>query len=358
MGDERIKVLIVDDSAIVRGVLTDYLAAQPDIEVVGTAPDPFIARDKILKYKPDVLTLDIEMPRMDGLTFLGKLMTYYPLPVIIVSSITTRDPTASIKALEIGAFDVVNKPGGSTSVAEVIDDVLDKIRRAYKVKDIYVQRGAEVRSILDKQRKPAYDENVLSKIATTDKFIAIGASTGGTVALEYIFAHLPASLPPVLVVQHMPPVFTKQFADRLNELSDLTIREAGDGDLVIPGNAYIAPGGLHMTVQRKGNLMFTRLIDTERVHFQKPAVDVLFESLAREVGRNCVAFLLTGMGKDGAAGMKALKDAGAYTVAQDEKSSIVWGMPKAAVDLDAQREIVPLEDVPRRIVEIAGGIEL
>ncbi len=358
MNNEKIKVLIVDDSAIVRGVLTEQLSVQEDIEVVGTAPDPFIARDKILRLKPDVITLDIEMPKMDGLTFLNKLMTYYPLPVIIVSSVTTRDSMASIKALEIGAFDVVNKPGGATSVSSVIDDVLDKIRRAYKVKDIYVKRGAEIQRVLEAQDKPVYDEQLLSKIATTDKFIAIGASTGGTVALEYIFKHLPASLPPILVVQHMPPVFTRQFAGRLNELSELNIREASDGDLVVPGNAYIAPGGLHMTVQRKGNLLFTRLIDTERVHFQKPSVDVLFESLAKEVGQNCAAFLLTGMGKDGADGLLKLKEAGAYTVAQDEHSSVVWGMPKTAIDMDAHREIAALEKIPRRIVELAGGIRI
>lgn len=355
MAEAKIKVLIVDDSAIVRGVLTEELAKQPDIEIVGTAPDPFIARDKILKYKPDVITLDIEMPRMDGLTFLGKLMTYYPLPVIIVSSITAKDSFASIKALEIGAFDVVNKPGGATSVADVIEDITEKIRRAYKIKDVYVARGTELHKTLAKQRRPVYDENLISKIATTDKFIAIGASTGGTVALEYIFKHLPSNLPPILVVQHMPPLFTKQFADRLNEMSELSIKEAEDGDLVTPGNVYIAPGGLHMIVRRKGNLMFTHLIDTERVHFQKPAVDILFESIAREVGQNCIAFLLTGMGKDGAKGLKDLKDAGAYTVAQDEKSSIVWGMPKTAIDMGAQREIVSLENVPKRIVEIAGG---
>lgn len=350
---ERIKVLIVDDSAIVRGVLDENLRKEPDIEVLGTAPDPYIARDKIVRLKPDVITLDIEMPRMDGLTFLNKLMTYYPLPVIIVSSITTQNSEASIRALEIGAFDVVNKPSGAISVQEVVGDIIEKIRRAYKVKDVYVKRGLAIKERLERSEPKKYDEKILSRIKTTDKLIAIGASTGGTVALEYIFKNLPPNLPPIVVVQHMPPGFTFQFARRLNELSDLNIKEAEEGDLITPGNAYIAPGGMHIGIKHKGALMFIKMIDTERVHFQKPAVDILFKSVAVEMGQNARGFLLTGMGKDGAEGLLEMKKAGAYTVAQDENSSVVWGMPKAAIDLNAHHEIASLSDMPKKIVELS-----
>ncbi|OHD56387.1 MAG: chemotaxis response regulator protein-glutamate methylesterase [Spirochaetes bacterium GWF1_51_8] len=350
---EKIKVLIVDDSAIVRTVLEEKLGNIKDIEVVGTAPDPYIARDKIVKLEPDVITLDIEMPRMDGLTFLQKLMTYYPMPVIIVSSVTTKDSYASIKALEIGAFDVVNKPGGSISVNDIVDDIVMKIRQANEVKDSYVRRRIELDGKLVKKPPVRHDPHILSNIATTDKLIAIGASTGGTVALEYIFRNLPPNLPPIVVVEHMPAMFTRQFADRLNEISELEVKEAEDGDLIAPGTVYIAPGGMHLTIKRKGALLFTQLLDTERVHFQKPAVDVLFDSVAEEAGQNAIGFLLTGMGKDGAKGLLNMRNRGAYTVAQDERSSIVWGMPKTAVDLGAADEVTPLDDIPKRIVELS-----
>jgi len=257
---EKIKVLIVDDSAIVRGVLEEKLSAFEDIEVVGTAPDPYIARTKILKLNPDVITLDIEMPRMDGLTFLQRLMTYYPLPVIIVSSVTTQDTLASIKALEIGAFDVVNKPSGAFSVEEVIEEIVFKIRKAYAIKDIYISRGIHITNqIKDKTIK--YDDNLLSSVSTTDKLITIGASTGGTVALEYIFRNLPSNMPPILVTQHMPPQFTYQFSLRLNELSALEIKEAENGDLITSGHAYIAPGGIILSLSVKG-LYYTLILMT------------------------------------------------------------------------------------------------
>ncbi|NPV01430.1 MAG: chemotaxis response regulator protein-glutamate methylesterase [Brevinematales bacterium] len=350
---EKIRVLVVDDSAIVRSLLDEKLAGFPDIEVIGTAPDPYIARDKIVKLQPDVITLDIEMPRMDGLTFLQKLMTYYPFPVIIVSSVTAKDSYASIKALEIGAFDVVNKPGGSITVSDIIDDIVYKIRQAAMVKDVYVNRRLALDGKLVKRPAVHHDPHILSNIATTDKLIAIGASTGGTVALEYILKNLPPNLPPIVVVEHMPTNFTKQFAERLNEISQLEVKEAEEDDLIAPGTVYIAPGGMHMTVYRKGALLYTQYTDTEKVHFQKPSVDVLFESVAQEAGQNAIGFLLTGMGKDGAKGLLAMKQRGAHTVAQDEKSSIVWGMPKAAIDMGAVDEVIPLDDVPRKIVELS-----
>jgi two-component system chemotaxis response regulator CheB len=350
---EKIRVLVVDDSAIVRSLLDEKLAEFPDIEVVGTAPDPYIARDKIIKLQPDVITLDIEMPRMDGLTFLQKLMTYYPFPVIIVSSVTTKDSYATIKALEIGAFDVVNKPGGSITVSDIIDEIAYKIRQASMVKDVYVNRRLALDGKLVKRPEIVYDPHILSNIATTDKLIAIGASTGGTVALEYILRNLPPNLPPIVVVEHMPPQFTKQFADRLNEISALEVKEAEEDDLIAPGTVYIAPGGMHLTIRRKGALLYTQYTDTEKVHFQKPSVDVLFESVAREAGQNAIGIILTGMGKDGAKGLLAMKQKGAYTVAQDERSSIVWGMPKTAIDMGAADEVVPLDDMPHKIVELS-----
>ncbi len=351
----KIKVLIVDDSAIVRNVLSEKLAESPDIEVVGVASDPFIARNKIIDLKPDVITLDIEMPRMDGLTFLTKLMSYYPMPVIIVSSVTTHDSTAAIKALEVGAFDVVNKPGSSISVKDVIDEIIYKIKMAYSVKDTYLTR----REIIQKGllsgviKKQSTDKVTLGGFVTTDKIVAIGSSTGGTIALEYILQNLPANLPPILIVQHMPPGFTSQFAGRLCELSQLRVKESEDGEIVTNGTVYIAKGGFHMVTERRGNNLFIRHASTERVHLQKPAVDELFNSLVKTVGQNALAILLTGMGRDGAEGLLNLKRAGSHTIAQDESSSIVWGMPKAAIDLGAAVEICGLKGIPERIITLA-----
>ncbi len=350
MPKEKIKVLIVDDSAIVRGVLLERLEQEKDIEVVGTAPDPYIARTKILNSQPDVITLDIEMPKMNGLDFLQKLMEYYPIPVIIVSSVTTNDAFAAVKALEFGAFDVVNKPGGSISIESVIEDVVFKIRQAYEVRHIYTSRRAIIQQHIQDKPRVQMEQNVLSQVETTDQLVAIGASTGGTTALEYILKQLPPNFPPTLITQHMPPNFTAQFAGRLDSLSQLTVIEARGDELLMPGMAYIAPGGYHLTVSRKGAHLYTRLEGGNKVHFQKPAVDVMFMSIAVEVGKNCVAALLTGMGKDGAAGMLKLKEKGAYTIAQDEKSSVVWGMPKVAIDMNAHKEIAALEDIPARLL--------
>lgn len=348
---KKIKVLIVDDSAIVRSVLNERLSTFDDIEVIGVAPDAYVARTKILKLKPDVITLDIEMPRMDGLTFLSKLMAYNPMPVIIVSSVTTRDSNAAIKAMEIGAFDVVNKPNNEFSVDDVIDDIVFKIRQANSVKDTYITNEEAVKKSIA-NKKVVFDSDILSTISTTDKMIAIGSSTGGTIALEYILKSLPLNMPPILITQHMPPKFTYQFARRLNDISALTVKEAENGDAIMPGHAYIAQGGFHLIVKRKGSMLYTHLDDGEKINFQKPAVDVMFHSIAKTVGVNTFALLLTGMGKDGAKGMLELKEKGAYTIAQDEKSSVVWGMPKTAIDIDAHKEILALKDIPKRIVDL------
>ncbi|WP_304226675.1 chemotaxis response regulator protein-glutamate methylesterase [Gracilinema caldarium] len=352
-----IKVLVVDDSAIVRDVLSAAIEKQPDMELVGTAPDPFVARDKIVKLKPDVITLDIEMPRMDGLSFLERIMHYFPLPVIIVSSVTTHDPYAAVKALELGAFDVVNKPGGSITVEDVKEDVLRKIRAAYEVRDRFIERASRIaeegtgtgrRQSALLQRDTG--KTLLTQVRTTEKLIAIGASTGGTVALEQIFRVLPAHLYPIVVVQHMPPDFTRQFAQRLHELSNLDVKEGEQEEILQAGTVYIAPGGYHMEVQRRGASLFINLNQKERIHFQRPAVDMLFHSVAREVGQNALGILLTGMGRDGAEGLLAMKKAGAMTIAQDEESSIVWGMPRSAVELGAAAKVLPLEKVPAEII--------
>lgn len=346
----KIRVLIVDDSAIVRDVLSEKLSGFPDIEVVGVAQDPFIARDKIVKLEPDVITLDIEMPKMDGITFLEKLMTYYPLPVIIVSSVTTNDKNAAIKALEIGAFDVVNKPGGSLSISDIYEEIAYKIRSAFQVKDSYVSRQNILKKTMSTVKRHPASSQVINSLITTDKIIGIGASTGGTLALEYVFKNLPANLPPIVVVQHMPENYTKQFAIRLNELSPISIKEVDDGEILTNGCAYVARGGEHLTVERKGASLFAKLTRTEKVQFQRPAVDVLFNSLARVCGKNVIAALLTGMGKDGAEGLKNIKNSGGIAIIQDEASSIVWGMPKAAYDIGAYHKILPLTNIPGGIV--------
>ena len=251
----KIKVLIVDDSAIVRDVLSDKLSQFPYIDVIGVAQDPFIARDKIVKLNPDVITLDIEMPKMDGITFLEKLMRYFPIPVIIVSSVTANDKNAAIKALELGAFDVVNKPGGSLTVNDIYEEIAYKIKNAYQVKDSYISRQNLIKSnLLQTKKNPS--TQIINSFVTTDKIIAIGSSTGGTLALEYIFKNLPANLPPIVVVQHMPENYTKQFAIRLNELSQINIKEAEDGEILTNGNVYIAKGGNHLIIERKGSSLF------------------------------------------------------------------------------------------------------
>lgn len=359
---EKIRVLVVDDSAIVRDVLSGSIEAQKDMELVGTAPDPFVARDKIVRLKPDVITLDIEMPRMDGLTFLERLMHYFPLPVIIVSSITTKDPYAAIKALELGAFDVVNKPGGSITVEEVKEEVIRKVRFAFEARDTFLEKWKEqaIDALADTNRRkgkiiqqPPADKAFLTQISTTEKLVAMGASTGGTVALEYILRFLPRNVPPIVITQHMPINFTRQFALRLNDLSELTVKEGEDGELLQIGTAYIAPGGYHMEVVRRGSSLFIRLHTGERIHFQRPAVDVLFRSVAQHAGRNAMGILLTGMGKDGAEGLLAMKQTGAQTLAQDERTSIVWGMPRAAIELGAAVKVISLEQVPDAILNFS-----
>ncbi len=332
----------MDDSAVVRQILSQELGKDPQIQVVGCAPDPFVARDMIVKLKPQVVTLDIEMPRMDGLTFLRKLMKHFPLPIIVVSSITPAGSSVAIEALQAGAVEVVCKPGAAYSVGDMADDLKEKIKAAASV---------DMRKRLDRI-KPVEPSNKLPALSqTTHKVLAIGASTGGTVALESILSVLPGNTPGTVITQHMPAMFTNSFANRLNGLSAMEIREARDGDSVVTGVALIAPGGKHMLLRRSGARYYVQVKDGPLVCRQKPSVDVLFHSVAETAGRNAVGVILTGMGADGAKGLLEMKEAGAQTIGQDEASCVVYGMPKVAADMGAVDKVASLENIPKTIME-------
>lgn len=341
----KIKVLIVDDSAIVRSVLSSEIARDPDIEVIGTAPDPYVARDKIVQLQPDVVLLDIEMPRMDGLTFLRKLMHYYPLPVIIVSSLTKKGGQVAMEAMESGAVEVLCKPGAAYTVGEMSVALIDKIKAAALVK-------------IDKNRiettSPSnISQRKLAMTRTTNKILAIGASTGGTQAIEAVLTQLPRNSPGIVIVQHMPEHFTKSFADRLNTLCEIDVREAVDGDYLNAGTALIAPGNHHMVLRRSGARYFVQVKDGPMVCRQRPSVDVLFKSVAKFAGANAVGALLTGMGADGADGLLEMKNAGSHTIAQDEKTSVVYGMPAEAAKRGATCEILPLDKIAASLLRHA-----
>lgn len=344
---KKIRVLIVDDSAIVRKIIAEELSKEPDIEVIGTAPDPYVARDKIVFQKPDVITLDIEMPRMDGLTFLKKLMKYYPLPVIVVSSLTPKGSRMALEALEYGAVEVLSKPGSAYSVGDMSAQLKEKIRVAAKVNLKQIQPV----KITTSSSIPI--TKALSE--TTQKIIAIGASTGGTEAIKEVLLHLPLNIPGIVIVQHMPPQFTKAFAERLNHLCQIEVKEARDGDSVMNGMALIAPGNLHMLLKRSGSRYYVNLKDGPMVHHQRPAVDVLFRSVAQYAGPNAIGVILTGMGADGAEGLLKMKESGAKTIAQDEESCVVFGMPKEAIKRGAVDKILPLEKIPQEIIQLINS---
>jgi len=343
MMGNRIKVLIVDDSATVRKILSNELSKDPYIEIVGTAPDPYVARDKIVELQPDVLLLDIEMPRMDGLTFLEKLMKHYPMPVIIVSSLAKKGCEVALRALELGAADVMAKPGAAYTVKDMGEQLIEKIKEVSTIKNFKLQNLKSTSNII-KQSGSAM-------LKTTNKIIAIGASTGGTEAIKDIITQLPSDMPPILIVQHMPQHFTKSFADRLNAISDLDIKEAEDRELLSPGKVLIAPGNMHMVLKRSGASYFVEVKDGPFVFHQRPSVEVLFSSVAKYAGTNSIGVILTGMGKDGAGGLLEMRQAGAFTVAQDEKSCVVYGMPKEAVEIGAAVKIAPLERIPQILLE-------
>jgi len=333
---KNVRVLIVDDSAIVRKVFSEELSREKGIEIVGTAPDPYVARDKIVRLKPDVITLDIEMPRMDGITFLRKLMKYHPMPVIIVSSLTQKGSKLALEALSIGALEVISKPTSSYSVGDMSIQLADKIRAVATVK-------VEAKKTDDELSPPIPVTRALAE--TTNKIIAIGSSTGGTEALKNVLTQMPLNSPGILIVQHMPPNFTASFAERLNTLCEVKVSEARDGDSVTNGSVLIAPGNYHMLLRRSGARYYVQVKQGPLVHHQRPSVDVLFQSVADYAGANAVGIILTGMGADGADGMLKMKQAGAKTIAQDEKTCIVFGMPKEAIKRGGADKVVALPDI-------------
>ncbi|HEX5227182.1 MAG TPA: chemotaxis response regulator protein-glutamate methylesterase [Bryobacteraceae bacterium] len=347
MSNERkIRVLIVDDSAIVRKMLAEALAAEPDLEVVGTAPDPFIARDKILSLRPDVLTLDIEMPRMDGLTFLKKLMRFHPLPVIVISSLAQSASQTALEALQCGAVEVLAKPGGPYSVGELRQDLPQKVRAAAQ---------ARLRAVKPPTAGPTLPPPPLALSgASSSTLIAIGASTGGTEAIREVLTALPANMPGIVIVQHIPPVFSLAFANRLNDLCRMRVKEAADGDRVAPGLALIAPGNFHMTLRKVGGEYRVVVRDGPRVCYQRPSVDVLFESVAETAKGDAIGAILTGMGSDGAQGMLKMKRAGARTLAQDEASCIVFGMPREAIRAGAVDRVLPLHRMASELAAMSA----
>lgn len=339
-----VRVLVVDDSAVVRNILSRELDMKGKIEVVGTAMDPYVAREKIVRLQPDVVTLDIEMPRMDGLTFLRKLMKYFPLPVIVVSSLAPVGGEMAMEALEIGAVDVLCKPGAAYSVGDMTVQLREKILAAAQVDAKSIAREKTV--VL--QNAPIKH----SLTRTTDKIVGIGASTGGTEAIKEVLLGYPANAPGTLIVQHMPETFTKSFAERLNQTCEAEVREAVDGDTVRPGLVLIAPGNKHMVLRRSGARYYVKVKHGPFVFHQRPSVEVLFNSIARYAGANAVGVILTGMGKDGALGLKAMKEAGAETIGQDERSCVVYGMPQEAAKQGAVNYVLPLGKIAGKIISL------
>ena len=345
--NKKIRILIVDDSALVREILSDSFSQDPDLEVVGTASNPYQARDILVIEKPDVITLDIEMPRMDGITFLKRFMSVIPTPTIIVSSLSDKNKRLSMDALEAGAVDIVPKPtsGLVDNFPLMMNDLIHKIKMAATVNVSKMHRDSR-KTILS----PDIGNQSLQE--STEHVVAIGSSTGGTEALARILPAFPPASPGIVVVQHMPAEYTASLAERLNRLSQMSVKEAQNGDRVISGQVLIAPGGLqHMKVQRYGGQFRIKLIDGPPVSSHRPSVDVLFQSVARAVGKNAAAVLMTGMGKDGASGLLEIRNAGGRTFVQDEKTSVVWGMPKVAWQMNAAEAMVALEQIPRTIIK-------
>jgi two-component system chemotaxis response regulator CheB len=345
---KSIKVLIIDDSALVRQTLADLINADAELEVVGVAADPFFAAQKIKTLIPDVITLDIEMPRMDGLTFLRTLMAQYPIPVVVISSLTQNGSSLALRALDLGAVEIVAKSeirNTKQHLEESSIRITDAIKAAYLV-PVKRRSFSKPQVELPVTRDTPVRESIYR---TTDKIIAIGASTGGTEAIRFILKKIRPDLPGILITQHMPAGFTKSFAEQLNRECEVTVKEATDGERVMRGHAYIAPGGRHMELYRSGAKYFIKIRDGELVNRHKPSVDVLFNSVAHHAGQNAIGIIMTGMGRDGASGLLAMKESGSHTIAQDEASSIVFGMPKEAIKLEAASQILSLKDIPQRL---------
>jgi len=351
-------VVVVDDSALIRALLTEIINAQTDMEVVGTAADPYQAREIIRSLNPDVITLDVEMPRMDGLDFLEKIMRLRPMPVVMVSTLTEKGADVTLRALELGAIDYVAKPkvGVSRGMRELGQEICEKIRIASQAK--IFRRSAPVSTPVPSETVKSESKVIFSR-HSTEKMIVIGASTGGTEAIREVLTHLPADSPAVVITQHMPQGFTTSFAKRLDGLCKIRVKEAQDGERILPGHAYIAPGGMHFAVQRSGANYVAEVFDAEPVNRHKPSVEVLFQSIAKNVGPNAIGVMLTGMGKDGAHAMLEMRQAGAYNFAQDEASCVVFGMPKEAIAVGAVDEILPLLQIGKAVIErmkIAGPV--
>jgi two-component system chemotaxis response regulator CheB len=349
VSDKKIKVLCVDDSALIRSLMTEIINSQPDMTVVATAPDPLVARDLIKQLNPDVLTLDVEMPRMDGLDFLEKLMRLRPMPVLMVSSLTERGSEITLRALELGAVDFVTKPrlGIREGLLEYTDLIADKIRAAARARlKVARQPGADAAAGAGAALAPMLRSPLLS----TEKLIIIGASTGGTEAIKEVLQPLPPDCPGIMIAQHMPPGFTRSFAQRLDGLCRITVKEAEHGERVLPGHAYIAPGGFHLSLARSGANYVAHLDQEEPVNRHRPSIDVLFDSVAKHAGKNAIGVILTGMGRDGAAGLLRMRQAGAYTLAQDEASCVVFGMPREAIAMGAANEIAGIDEMSQRLM--------
>jgi len=344
----RSKVLIVDDSALMRQLLTEILGSDPGLEVVGAAADPYIAREKIKALNPDVLTLDIEMPRMDGLTFLEKLMRGHPMPVVMISSLTAKGADTTLRALSLGAIDYVSKPkvDVSNGTIEAAEEIIAKVKAAAKANLSRTKASTNLPS-------PSAGKNY--QFSATHKIVAIGASTGGTEALKELLSPLPADFPGIVIVQHMPEAFTRQFSERLDSLCKIRVKEAQDGDRILPGHALLAPGGHQMAVVRKGMEYGVHVYRGERVNRHLPSVDVMFSSCAHNMGKNALGVLLTGMGADGARGMLEMKQAGSFNIAQDESTSVVFGMPREAILLDAVDQVLPLNHIPDALLKRLGN---
>lgn len=345
---KRIRVLIVDDSALIRKLLTEIVNSQCDMEAVGAAPDPYAARELIRNLDPDVLTLDVEMPKMDGLEFLEKLMRLRPMPVVMVSTLTERGSEITLRALELGAVDFVSKPklDIANGMREYAQEITDKIRAAVSAR---IRKSAGT-----VHQAPGHLPPLGNRAISTEKVIVVGASTGGTEAIKEFLMRMPPDCPGILIAQHMPESFTRSFAARLDGVCRIAVKEAGDNERVLPGHAFVAPGHSHLLLRRSGANYMTELSQTEPVNRHRPSVDVLFRSAAKQAGRNAIGVILTGMGKDGAAGMLEMRRAGAYTFAQDEASCVVFGMPREAIALGAVNEVVPLDEMAERVLERAA----
>ncbi len=352
MGNRKIRVLVIDDSALIRSVMKEIIDREKDMECVGAAPDPLVAREMIKSLNPDVLTLDVEMPKMDGLDFLERLMRLRPMPVVMVSTLTERGSNITFRALELGAVDFVSKPKMDIArgMEEYAIDITDKIRAAAQ-SHVHAKKAAPPMVVQEKLSADAILPSVAGRFSTTEKLIIIGASTGGTEAIKDVLTRLPADVPGILVTQHMPENFTKSFAERLNTLCKISVKEAEHNERVLPGYAYIAPGHSHLLLKRSGANYMTELNQGPPVNRHRPSVDVLFRSAANVAGANALGVILTGMGKDGAQGLLEMKQAGSFTIAQDEATCVVFGMPREAIAVGGASEVLPLQNIARRTLE-------